>query len=250
MTRSFWHSIWQPRYQALNILATIPLGQKIPTFNITPNIDKQIAKPDQFVLFYLNASNNLLALGKCCKAKASQAANEIIVTRCKIEPDCTKRHKYAISETDAQQTVRVKNIVSIFQNAQQVCVHWGKQMQLQTELKTNKANENEENCFESVLNNENLMLWLQETSIMDVILPTHYMRIVDSDNEPQFPKHCSCSISENASPCEFEPATKFVALENVALDTNCVYEIMSERYTCKTHLGKVSLNCLSVFIHY
>ena len=86
--------------------------------------------------------------------------------------------------------------------------------------------------FKRIQQSEVMMTYLQETELLDVVIPTVYLRIINDRNEPQLPLKCDKKYSKT---CNFKKDTKFEDYETAALQMNQTCEIMTERYMCLTH---------------
>ena len=131
--------------------------------------------------------------------------------------------------------VPTSNVVAVFKKPEQLFIHWGKQLKYQDSFCTTT----DIDIFDYAMNNEAVLDFFRETSILDVVIPTRYLRLVNNDGIACFPRHCSKDIPESNPPCAFGAFSKFEPCLTAWLDTNFVNLVMSERFTCKDH-NKVS----------
>ena len=237
--RAAWQANWNTRYQALDLLRHIPLGHAMPDFTPKIVISKQSVNIDEYVIYYISQANNIWGFGK--SVNFNQETNELEIQKYipawKAENDTNYKAKrtkalneWSITPVDDTIFVHESKIIASAKHFEQLIIHWGKQLQFETGFQSN----NQQSVIDIAKMNLDIQEYLNETGILDVILPTHYLRIIDDKNIPRFPFQCS-SAQDTIDACEFKSFTKFESYKTVGLDANRIYEIMTEKYYCKTH---------------
>ena len=240
--RAMWHANWSTRFQTLHALQNVTIGQALNDWKPNVIIEKDQIQVDDYVRYYINKTHNIMAIGKCIELLT--ATKSLKIVKCvhpnhssseknKQDKQTKKRHninEYTIIETDEQATVHEDDVIGHSKFFEQLLIHWGKSIMYEKQY----IQEKDSNIFHNACKNDDILMYLQHTKILDQFLPTHFLRILNEKNEPCFPYQCG-EARNGDEPCEFEPFTKWHYLKTPLLMIDGITEIVSERYTCKTH---------------
>ena len=65
LARAAWHSQWAGRYQYLDIVRNVPMGQNIPKLDLQIQFANPKILVDEYVQFYIEKESKATVYGKC-----------------------------------------------------------------------------------------------------------------------------------------------------------------------------------------